>query len=102
MSKRNRYKFRNKEAMRNSNESSQQSTSSSTGSASTTSSAPSAIGSSRSNGAFAQHAAEYRTIRNDMIRLVILNGIMLAAVVVLYYANRSSGIVEKLYTQIFH
>lgn len=51
-------------------------------------------------GAFAQHAAEYKIISSDMIRLVILNGVMLVAVLALYYVNRSSGIVEKWFEQI--
>jgi hypothetical protein len=88
MSKKNRYKFRNREANRD------------TASGNSVSTAPvsSAFssGSGRSDGAFAQHTAEYRTINMDLIRLVVLNGIMLIAVFALYYVNRSSGTVERM------
>ena len=52
-------------------------------------------------GAAAAHAAEYRIIRADMIRLVVLNVLMLVAVLVVYYTNRSSGYLERLFEQLF-
>lgn len=98
MSKRNKHKFRHRDANRS------MAAASTASGVATAVSSPAPMGGKvdRSSGAFAQHAAEYRTIRNDMIRLVVLNGIMLIAVFVLYYANRSSGIVEKLYSQLVH
>ncbi len=81
MSKRNRNKFRSRETE------------------SVASPAPTSP--ANSGGAMAQHTAEYRVISRDLIRLIILNGIMLAAVFALYYANRQSGFVERLYYQIF-
>ena len=91
MSKRNRYKFRNRDhrPAGNAPEASAHADSSPMRSM------------SGSPSAQAQHAAEYKIISKDLIRLVVLNGLMLAAVLVLYFANKSSGIVEKLYSQIF-
>ena len=64
--------------------------------------APTTISQSQASSASASahHAAEYKIISRDMIQLVILNGIMLIAVLALYYVNRSSGIVEKWFEQI--
>ncbi len=48
------------------------------------------------------HAAEYRIIKHDLIRVVILNLVYLAAVLALYYTNLKSGYLETLFTKIFH
>ena len=82
MSKRNRYKFQ----VREQNQSNR---------------AASPASSGHKADASASHAAEYRIIRNDMIRLIALNGVMLAAVIVLYYTNRSSGYLERLFEKLF-
>lgn len=79
MSKKNRYKFRDRERA---------------ASASTGQTASSPI---RSGDANSQHVAEYKIISKDLIRLIILNGVMLIAVLVLYYTNRSSGYLEKMF-----
>ncbi len=95
MSRKNRNKFKNKYRAREENRGEIE--------APVTSSASAAVASAPAkgmSGAFAQHAAEYRTINADLIRLIVLNGIMLAAVFALYYANKSSGIVEKLFHQL--
>lgn len=91
MSRKNRYKFRNREANR-------PVVANVTATPISTINSPVASG---NDGAFAHHKAEYRIISSDLVRLVVLNGIMLAAVLALYYVNRSSGIVEKLFNQIF-
>ncbi len=78
MSKRNKYKF---QARQNTN--------------SETVHSPAPV-SNRANVSSA-HAAEYRIITNDLVRLVILNGVMLAAVVFLYYTNKSSGYLERFF-----
>lgn len=58
----------------------------------------SAIGSnSASSSAVASHAAEYKIISKDLIRLVVLNIVMFGAVLALYFANRSSGFLEKAF-----
>lgn len=92
MSKKNRYKFRNRDR----NQRNHSPISSSSVNNSTTYSAGQGSG-----GAVSQHAAEYRVIRGDMIRLVVLNGLVLAAVLVVYYTNRSSGYLERLFERIF-
>jgi hypothetical protein len=46
------------------------------------------------------HAAEYKIITKDMIRLVALNGFMLAAVIVVYFTNKSSGYLERFFENI--
>jgi len=51
--------------------------------------------------ATSQHAAEYKIISKDMIRLVALNGFMLAAVIVVYYTNKSSGYLERFFERLF-
>jgi hypothetical protein len=81
MSKKNRLKIRNRD-----------------NSFSTSSSPSPAHIPANSNG---QHAAEYKIITQDMIRLIVLNGIMLAAVLAVYFTNRSSGYLERIYSQIF-
>lgn len=61
------------------------------------------LSTARSSGSdnMSQHAAEYRIITMDMIRLVALNGFMLAAVIVVYYTNRNSGYLERLFERLF-
>jgi hypothetical protein len=95
MSKRNRNKFRNRENNRSE-------TNTSVTAVNTTSNTPTSSRSMNATAsAEAQHAAEYKIINRDLLRLVVLNGIMLAAVLALYYANRTSGIVERTYNQLF-
>lgn len=88
MSKKNRYKYRARENV---------------AAASSPAAASSVVRSAdhRSSNAEAQHAAEYKIISGDLVRLVVLNGIMLAAVLVVYYTNRTSGYLERLYEQLF-
>jgi hypothetical protein len=38
---------------------------------------------------------EYRTVRSDLIRVVIVNALFLAGVLALYYTNRSSHYLEN-------
>ena len=85
MSKRNRYKFRDRDSVRSA----------------VVEHRPVASPVAASSGAEAAHSAEYKIIRNDMIRLVVLNGIMLAAVLVVYFTNRSSGYLERLFERLF-
>jgi hypothetical protein len=40
------------------------------------------------------HAAEYRIISRDLVRLLILNAVFLAAVLVVYYTNLRSHYLE--------
>lgn len=50
-------------------------------------------------GAAALHAAEYKHIKHDLIRVVLLNALYLAGVLALYYANRQSHFLENWATQ---
>ncbi len=86
MSKKNRYKFRDRQASEATPEVSR-------------STAPAAQAGSA--GAMAAHAAEYRIISRDLIRLVVVNGIMLAAVLVVYFTNRTSGYLERFFSNLF-
>lgn len=86
MSKKNRYKFRDRPAVSHSSE------------GSVVSSAPR---SSSAEGAMNQHVAEYRIISKDLIRLVLLNGFMLAAVLVLYFTNKNNGYLERMFQNLF-
>ena len=88
MSKRNRSKFRDKDRAIERDSS-----------VIVSNSSPASV--QASGGAASQHAAEYRIIRADMIRLVALNFIILAAVLVVFYTNRSSGYLERLFEQLF-
>ena len=90
MSKKNRYKFRERSAgAEHSNEF-------------TTVIAPSvARGAAVSNGAMEMHAAEYRIISKDLIRLVVLNGVMLAAVLAIYFTNKTSSYLERMFQSLF-
>ena len=49
----------------------------------------------------AVHAGEYRNLKRELIRVVVLNTIILAALLALYYANQQSRIVERTYHQLF-
>lgn len=82
MSKRNRNKFRTRE--------------NSSHSAEGVSHASNAVPAS-SHG----HAAEYRIISSDLIRLVVLNALMLALVLVIYFTNLHSGYLEKIFMKLF-
>ncbi len=41
------------------------------------------------------HAHEYAAIRGDLVRVVILNLVYLAAILALYYANKSSHFLDR-------
>jgi hypothetical protein len=49
--------------------------------------------------AYNPHAAEYRIIRNDLIRVAIINALFLVGILAVYYTNRQSGYLEKLFNQ---
>lgn len=48
------------------------------------------------------HSAEYKIITNDLIRLVVLNTVMLAAVLVVYFTNLKSNYLESLFLKLFN
>ena len=46
--------------------------------------------------------AEYHIIRHDLIRVVVVNLVFLAAVLALYYTNLHSGYLERWFDKILH
>lgn len=52
--------------------------------------------------AASQHQAEYNIIKVDLIKVVILNVVYLVALLGLYYANKSSHVVDNFFAKIFH
>ncbi len=55
---------------------------------------------SKSGGA--EHATEYGLIKHDLIKVVILNIVYLAAIVALYLSNKQSGFLEKWFAKVFN
>jgi hypothetical protein len=48
------------------------------------------------------HSEEYRIIKSDLIKVVILNAIYLIAILALYYSNRSSGFLDNWFAKVLH
>ena len=48
------------------------------------------------------HEAEYRIIKGDLVKVIILNVVYLAAILALYYANRGSHAVDNWFVKILH
>ena len=48
------------------------------------------------------HEAEYRIIKFDLLKVVILNAVYLAIILSLYFANQSSHVVDKWFAKILH
>lgn len=46
-----------------------------------------------------EHAAEYRVIKWDLVRLIIFNAFVLAAVLGLYYTNLESHYLENWFSR---
>ncbi|QQS22881.1 hypothetical protein IPM19_04660 [bacterium] len=70
-----------------------------TSSASTVSAKPAPL--EKSAAAYGAHAEEYRTVRHDLIRVALVNGVFLAAVLALYYANKSNPFLTSWYEKLF-
>lgn len=79
MSKKNRYKFKSQSSISAGGEKTQ----------------------NRSSDVSVQHAEEYGIIRKDLIRLAVLNLLMLGAVIALFYTNKSSGYLERIFEKLF-
>ncbi len=47
------------------------------------------------------HVAEYRIIRNDLIRVLVVNLTFLAAILVLYFSNLHNNYLERFYNSLF-
>jgi hypothetical protein len=48
------------------------------------------------------HAGEYRIIKFDLIKVVILNVVYLAVILGLYFANRQSGFLDNWFAKVLH
>lgn len=48
------------------------------------------------------HVAEYKIIKHDLIKVVILNALYFAGVIALYFSNKQSGFLEKWFAKIFN
>ncbi|MBL8029702.1 MAG: hypothetical protein JNN11_00425 [Candidatus Doudnabacteria bacterium] len=49
-----------------------------------------------------EHVAEYGVIKHDLVKVVILNAVYLAAIVALYLSNKQSGFLEKWFAKVFN
>jgi len=48
------------------------------------------------------HDAEYAIIRKDLVRVLILNAIYLAAILALYFTNQKTQYLEHWFSKILH
>lgn len=48
------------------------------------------------------HEAEYRIIKHDLIRVVILNAVYLVVILTLYYTNLKSGFLDNWFAKVLH
>ena len=48
------------------------------------------------------HEAEYRIIKFDLVKVVILNAVYLAAILGLYFANQKSHVLDNWFAKILH
>ena len=63
------------------------------------------IASSNSSGSAAvamPHATEYRIIKFDLIKVVLLNAIYLAIILFLYFGNQKSHFLDNWFAKVLH
>ena len=48
------------------------------------------------------HAAEYRVIKFDLVKVLVLNVIYFAAILALYYGNQHSHFVDNWFAKLLH
>jgi len=48
------------------------------------------------------HEAEYRIIKFDLVKVLVLNLVYLVAILALYYANLHSGFVDSWFAKVLH
>ena len=56
----------------------------------------------RDHAAVTGHAEEYRIIKFDLIKVIILNIVYLAVILSLYYSNQNSQFLERWFAKILH
>lgn len=51
--------------------------------------------------AYSAHAREYKQIQTDLIKVSIVNGVLFALVLGLYFLNQSNGFLDNLFNSFF-
>jgi hypothetical protein len=55
-----------------------------------------------SHTAVLSHEAEYKIIKSDLVRVLILNLVYLVAILVLYYGNQRSNFLDNWFAKVLH
>lgn len=50
---------------------------------------------------YSAHREEYKHISSDLIRVIVVNGLFLVAVLVLYYINKTNPFLDSWYNWLF-
>lgn len=50
---------------------------------------------------YAAHAAEYKDLRVDLIRVIVVNGLLFAATIAMYFINQSNSFLDNWYSRLF-
>lgn len=53
-------------------------------------------------GATLSHETEYRVIKMDLVKVVILNAFYLATILTLYYYNKQSHFLDNWFAKVLH
>ena len=48
------------------------------------------------------HEADYRIIRFDLVKVLVLNLVYLGVILGLYFANRQSGVLDRWFARLLH
>ena len=51
---------------------------------------------------YSMHATEYRIIKLDLLRVVILNAVYLVVILSLYFTNKSSHYLDNWFAKLLH
>lgn len=51
--------------------------------------------------AYAAHKSEYDDIHKDLIKVAIVNGLLLAGILTMYFVNKQNGFLDAWFNQIF-
>jgi hypothetical protein len=55
----------------------------------------------KSSGAYSAHRVEYQNIQSDLIKVLIINGILFGIVIAMYIISQSNPFLDTLYDRIF-
>lgn len=55
----------------------------------------------RDKAVYTAHEAEYSAIRSDMARVLILNSLIFIGIIAIYYTDKNSGYLQKIYESLF-